>query len=102
MPAGTMPCAPPASATRSHRRAPCSSGTYSSQPRSPTYEMREAEALVRDVVARHAREDIACPRPPETERRPAAREVDELCGAVLRQVVEQPLPVAHAVRAAGD
>src|SRR2546430_7724444 len=32
----------PASQTKSHRRAPCSKGTYSSQPSSPTYEMREA------------------------------------------------------------
>jgi hypothetical protein len=31
-----------ASATMSHSRAPCSIGTYSSQPRSPTYEIREA------------------------------------------------------------
>src|SRR6266849_7560344 len=42
MPAGTMPCGCPAAHTASQRREPSPIGTYSSQPRSPTYEMREA------------------------------------------------------------
>src|SRR5581483_2968818 len=44
MPTGTMPNFCPASYTMSHNRAPCSNGTYNSQPSSPTYEMREASA----------------------------------------------------------
>jgi hypothetical protein len=36
MPTGTRPWGRPASQTVSHTLAPCSIGTYSSQPRSPT------------------------------------------------------------------
>src|SRR5436190_23015802 len=42
MPAGTTPCGRPASHTTSQSSAPFSIGTYSSQPRSPTYEIRDA------------------------------------------------------------
>ncbi len=40
-PDGTMPYRRPACHNVSHRRAPCSIGTYSSQPSSPTYEIRD-------------------------------------------------------------
>src|ERR1700730_13826093 len=42
MPAGTIPCGCPASHTAFHSFAPSPIGTYSSQPRSPTYEIRDA------------------------------------------------------------
>ncbi|CAB5021852.1 unannotated protein [freshwater metagenome] len=42
IPTGIRPCDWPGSQSMSQSRAPCSIGTYSSQPRSPTYEMREA------------------------------------------------------------
>src|SRR5207302_3178072 len=42
MPAGTTPCGRPASHSASHSSSPRSIGAYSSQPRSPTYEMRDA------------------------------------------------------------
>src|SRR6266849_3003590 len=42
MPQAARPCGRPASHSVSHSRRPCSTGTYSSHPRSPTYEMREA------------------------------------------------------------
>src|SRR5260221_613383 len=42
MPAGTIPCGRPASHTTYHNRPPSPIGTYSSQPRSPTYEIRDA------------------------------------------------------------
>src|SRR5438034_2882897 len=42
MPHAARPCGRPASQSASHNLRPCSIGTYSSQPRSPTYEMREA------------------------------------------------------------
>ena len=118
MPAGTIPCGSPASATMSHSRAPCSIGTYSSQPRSPTYEIREAStrsgpiSIVSQVangkpscdtsaLVRRA-EDVARPRAPQPERGPARGEVEDLRGAVLGQVVAVPLQVGHAVRAARD
>src|ERR1700756_2623016 len=42
MPHATSPQGRPASHSVSHSLSPCSMGTYSSHPRSPTYEMREA------------------------------------------------------------
>ena len=62
----------------------------------------ERERLVRHVVARHAREDVARARPPEAERRVRRGEVGDLRAAVGGQVVGVPLQVGHAVRAARD
>ena len=102
----------------SHSRAPCSIGTYSSQPRSPTYEIRDASTRTGpiSIVLQVANgkpscetsslvtrgEDVARARPPEAERRPRGREVGELRRAVRREVVGEPLVVRHPVRAAGD
>src|SRR5262245_11960180 len=44
MPDGTIPYGCPASQIASHIAAPCSIGAYSSQPSSPTYEIRDASA----------------------------------------------------------
>ena len=63
---------------------------------------REREALVRDVVAGDAREDVARARAPQPERAPRARLVADLRRAVLGEVVLEPLQVGHPVRAAGD
>ena len=62
----------------------------------------EREALVRHVVARELAHDLARPRAPEPERRPARGEVEDLRRAVLGQVVAVPLEVRHPVGAAGD
>ena len=61
----------------------------------------EREALVREVVAREARRDVARARAPEAERAPARGEVDDLRAAGAG-VVGVPLEVRHAVGAAGD
>ena len=47
-------------------------------------------------------QDVAGPRAPQAERRPAGRDVGELRAPVGRQVVGEPLLVGRAVRAAGD
>ena len=60
----------------------------------------ERKALVRDVVARDRREDVACPRAPEPDRAPRRGEV--LDPRVAGEVVREPLLVGHAVRTAGD
>ncbi len=49
-----MPCGWPASASVSQSRWPCSIGTYSSQPSSPTYEIREASTgIPPSSIVRH-------------------------------------------------
>ena len=60
----------------------------------------EREALVRDVVARDRREDVARARAPEPDRAPRRREV--LDPRVADEVVGEPFLVRHAVRAARD
>src|SRR6185369_8649207 len=53
----------------------------------------ELEGVVRQVVARDALEDVAGSRAPEPDRRPRVRLVDDLRGAVGRNVVGEPLAV---------
>src|SRR4051794_2153933 len=61
----------------------------------------EREAAVRDIRGGRRREDISCPRSPDPCGAPGRGRVVELRGAVRRQVVAEPLAVAHPVRAAG-
>ena len=56
----------------------------------------EREALVRDVVSGRTGEDVPRPRPPEPERAPGRREIDDLRRAVCRQVIGEPLLLGHA------
>ena len=94
----------------SHSRAPCSIGTYSSQPEiadvgdaagddgeRPDLDLPpvgEREALVGDVIGGDALQDVAGPRAPHPQGRPGVRLVVDLRRAVLRQVVLEPLEVA--------
>src|SRR5688500_9199277 len=112
MPAGTVPCGCPASQTMSHKRAPWSIGTYSSQPRSPTYEMRDAStgsdsiSIVRQVANGKPSCDTSSPvvlarmsraRGPHRPSVHHCEVVEDL--GVADQVVAEPLQVGHPVRA---
>src|SRR6185503_327347 len=59
----------------------------------------EREAGVRDVVGGRGRHHVTRPRTPDPGRAPGRGRVVELRRAVGRQVVPEPLPVAHTMGA---
>ena len=61
----------------------------------------EREAGVADVGRRDARQDVARPRAPQSDRRPLVGRIVELGRAIGRQRVREELPVAHPHAAAG-